>query len=238
MKRSLLASTALCAALAPSAFAADLPTMKSAPPAPVMAPPAFTWTGFYIGGNVGGLWSSDPIETLNGFAAGAPGTSGGLSPSGFVGGVEAGYNYQISSFVVGVEGAFEGSSARASGSPFGYGNASHSSSLPFFAELRGRVGFAFDRLLPYLTGGVVFADQRNTYSSPDFTPTSIGRTSATGWAVGAGVEYAIDNHWSAKAEYLFTQFPSVNGAMYDGAAYSFKLKDSNQIARVGLNYRF
>lgn len=238
MKRSLLASTALCAVLAPSAFAADLPSYKGPPPAPMVPPPIFTWTGFYVGANLGGAWSRDPLTTINGFAAGAPGTSDTLSPSGFVGGVEAGYNYQVSSFVLGVEGALEGSSASASHSPVFDVTSTHSSSLPFFAELRGRVGVAFDRLLPYVTGGVVFADQRNTYSSQFFTPTSIGRQSATGWAVGGGLEYAIDNHWSVKAEYLYMQFPDTSASMVDGIAYAFKFKDSVQIARAGLNYRF
>jgi outer membrane immunogenic protein len=239
MKRSLLASTALCFALAPGAFAADLPTMKGPPPAPAVAPPAFSWTGFYIGGNVGALWSSDPVETLNGFDAGPPGSTNALNLSGLVGGVEAGYNYQISSFVVGVEGALEASSARGSSTPlFADPAAAHSSSLPFFAELRARAGVAFDRFLPYVTGGVVFADQRNTVASQFFTPLSTGRSEATGWAIGGGVEYAIDNHWSAKAEYLYTQFPNVTGSVVDGPAYAFKFKDSNQLARVGLNYRF
>ena len=239
MKRYLLASTTLCAALAPSAFAADLPTLKSPPPAPSMASPVFNWTGFYIGGNVGALWSSDPVETTNGFASAAPGSTNALNLSGLVGGVQAGYNYQISNFVLGVEGALEASSARGSSTPlFGDSVATHSSSLPLFAELRLRAGVAIDRLLPYVTGGAVFADQRNTIASQYFTPLSTGRSEATGWAIGAGVEYAIDSHWSAKAEYLYTQFPDVSGTISDGIAYTFKFKDSNQIARAGLNYRF
>ena len=67
MKRSFLASTALCAVLAPNAYAADLPTVKGPPPAPSMAATPFSWTGFYIGGNVGGLWSQDSVTTDFGF---------------------------------------------------------------------------------------------------------------------------------------------------------------------------
>ena len=116
----------------------------------------------------------------------------------------------------------------------------HSASLPFFADLRARFGMAFDRFLPYVTGGVVFADLTNKLSDTDNTPPlPVSRGSeATGWTIGAGAEYAIDNHWSVKAEYLYMQFPDVTKSVTDGATYAFKFKDSAQLARVGLNYRF
>jgi outer membrane immunogenic protein len=252
MKRSLLASTALCAVLAQGAFAADLPTMKGPPPAPV-SPPVFNWTGFYVGGNVGALWSRDGVVDLdpngNGYGA-IPGNANTLSPDGIVGGVQAGYNYQISSFVLGVEADLDASSAKGS---FGYpgyfsGVATHSASLPFFGDLRARAGVAFDRFLPYVTGGVVFADVKNSLVDPstyDPSPLSVNRGgSATGWTIGGGGEYAIDSHWSVKAEYLFMQFPDVTkSGLFDNLGYafstfSFKFKDSAQLARVGLNYRF
>jgi outer membrane immunogenic protein len=244
MKRSLLASTALCAVLAQGAFAADLPTMKGPPPAPV-PPAAFRWTGFYVGGNIGGMWSRDGVVDLDpsypGYGA-IPGNANTLSPDGIVGGVQAGYNYQISSFVLGVEGDLDASSAKSS---FNYpgdfgGVATHSTSLPFFADLRARAGVAFDRFLPYVTGGVVFADVKNSLVDPLVAISANRGGSATGWALGGGAEYAIDSHWSVKAEYLFMQFPDVTkSGVYDvGYDFSFKFKDSAQLARVGLNYRF
>lgn len=238
MKRTLLASTALCAVLAQGAFAADLPTMKGPPPAPV-PPPAFSWTGFYIGGNIGGLWSSDGVVVANPYYLGVmPGNANTLDLAGIVGGVQAGYNYQISSVVLGVEGDLDASSAKGGFNyPTGGGLvATHSASLPFFGDVRARAGVAFDRFLPYVTGGVVFADVRNSLVDPSWGLHLNRGGSATGWTVGAGAEYAIDNHWSVKAEYLYMQFPDVTATNSGG--YSFKFKDSAQLARVGLNYRF
>jgi outer membrane immunogenic protein len=241
MKRTLLASTALCAVLAQGAFAADLLTTKGPPPAPV-PPPAFSWTGFYIGGNIGGLWSSDGVVVLDPLNYPyIPGNANTLDLGGIVGGVQAGYNYQISSVVLGVEGDLDASSAKGS---FNYPSpslvATHSASLPFFGDVRARAGLAFDRFLPYVTGGVVFANLNNSLVDYDY-PFSLNRGStATGWTVGAGVEYAIDNHWSVKAEYLFMQFPDVTASTVipDAGTYAFKFKDSAQLARVGVNYRF
>jgi outer membrane immunogenic protein len=240
MKRTLLASTALCAVLAQGAFAADLPTTKGPPPAP-LPPPAFSWTGFYIGGNIGGLWSSDGVVDLDpGHYGAMPGNANTLDLGGIVGGVQAGYNYQIQSFVLGVEGDLDWSSAKGSfryqdsaGAPYSV----HSASLPFFGDIRARAGVAFDRFLPYVTGGVVFADVKNSFVDPGWGFYLNRGGSATGWAVGAGAEYAIDNHWSVKAEYMFMQFPSVTAGLQSNY-YAFEFKDSAQLARVGLNYRF
>ncbi len=243
MKRSLLASTALCVILVSGAWASDLPTTKGPPPAPV-PPPVFNWTGFYIGGNIGGIWTQDGVVDLDPGNYGAiPGNSNTLGLTGLLGGVQAGYNYQLQSFVLGVEGDLDWSSAKGS---FNYrsmfttpGPATHSASLPFFGDIRARVGVAFDRFLPYVTGGVVFADLNNSLTDPSI-PFSLSRgSSATGWTLGAGVEYAIDNHWSDKGEYLYMQFPDATATYPDGdAPYSFKFKDSAQLARVGVNYRF
>lgn len=231
MKRSLLASTALCAVFVTGA--------NAAPPAPI-----FNWAGFYIGGNVGGLWSTDSVEVLSpDYYTFDPGRTNTLSPSGIVGGVQAGYNYQISSFVFGVEGDLDFTSAKGSFNYpgfFGEEVANHSTSFPFFADLRARAGVAFDRFLPYVTGGVVFANLNNSLTDPSF-PFSVNRgSSATGWTLGAGVEYAIDNHWSVKGEYLYMQFPDVTASvlLFDEETYSFKFRDSAQLARVGVNYRF
>ena len=229
MKYSFLASTALCAVLAPNANAADLPTVKGPPPAPSMAATPFSWNGFYIGANLGGLWSQDSLTTDFGFV---PGTDT-LNPAGVLGGVQAGYNVQISNVVLGVAGDLDWSSARTSAANvFATTGVSHSTSLPFFGDLRGRIGYAFDRFLPYVTGGVVFADLRNQINAPG----SVGRSEATGWTIGVGAEYAIDPHWSVTAEYLYMQFPSQSQIALGG--YSFKEKDSADVARLGLNYRF
>jgi outer membrane immunogenic protein len=156
-----------------------------------------------------------------------------LTPSGVVGGLQAGYNYQIQSFVVGVEGDLDWSSAKSSRDVNWPVFDHHSTNLPFFADLRGRFGYAFDRFLPYVTGGVVVADIQDKVDSPT---SSLDRgDTSTGWTLGAGLEYAIDAHWSVKADYLYMQFPDV---AKNSGGYAFKLKDSAQVARAGINYRF
>ena len=98
------------------------------------------------------------------------------------------------------------------------------------------MGYAFDRFLPYVTGGVVVANVRNKAVFDYYFPEDRGDTSI-GWTVGAGLEYAFDNHWSVKAEYLYMQFPDVTKSV-DGNYYAFKFRDTAQIGRVGVNYRF
>jgi outer membrane immunogenic protein len=230
VKRSLLASTALCAVFASAASAKDLP------PAPGATP--FSWTGFYVGANLGGQWSHDGATNVGQDYFSTPGESHTLTPSGALGGVQAGYNQQIQNFVLGVEGDLDWSSARSRVGPV-FGDATpvaHSSSFPFFADLRGRVGFAFDRFLPYVTGGVVFADLRDNLEGSSLTPTSIGRGEAIGWTIGAGAEYAIGGHWSVKADFLHVQVPD-RTAVFDNTK-KFQFKDSADILRLGLNFRF
>ena len=245
MKQTLILSTALSAILAQGAFAADLPTKKGPPPAPAVAAP-FSWPGFYLGGNLGYVFDPDRVYDLSGqYGHLFNGGSDTLNPSGIVGGLQAGYNYQIQNFVLGVEGDLDWTGATQSrsgvlGGGETLGQPVHSTSLPFFADLRARLGYAFDRLLPYVTGGVVVADINNHLSDtgPEYevdTPFSLGRSSAVGWVIGAGLEYAIDAHWSVKAEYLFMQFPDVT-RNYE--SYAFKFTDSAQLARLGVNYRF
>jgi len=227
ISRSLLASTALCATLASAALAADLPSRKAPPPVvPIVVPPVFTWTGFYLGANIGGIWTRDRVRDLypNDYGA-IPGNANTLNLSGVVGGVQAGYNYQFSNsnIVVGLEAEFEGASANGKFSYAGFRAppplAVHSANMPYFGDLRARVGVAFDRWLPFVTGGVVFASLKNSLVDSTF-PFSLNRGgSATGWALGGGVEYALDMHWSVKAEYLFMQFPDVTRSFMSGFAW-------------------
>ena len=165
-----------------------------------------------------------------------------------LGGVQAGYNVQISNVVLGVAGDLDWSSARTSAANvFATAGASHSTSLPFFGDLRGRVGYAFDRFLVYGTGGLAFTDTRFSVNdactvAPCGASTIAGKggVNAT-WTLGAGVEYAINRNWSAKAEYLFVATPgkTFGGVTNTGAVDNFRVNNSGvNIGRVGVNYRF
>jgi outer membrane immunogenic protein len=208
MKKFLLA--ALLAGVATSAFAADLPTHKMAPtPVPAYVPPAFTWTGFYIGVN-------------GGYGFGSSGGDFGNPSGGLVGGT-AGYNYQIGQFVLGVEGDWDWADITKSGV-----NAvgPYSTKIDDIATVRARAGFAIDRALFYVTGGYAGADTQLSING--FGSQSEWRS---GGVIGGGLEYAFTNNISAKAEYLFAPLQSQS---FDGAKSDVDLS----LVRAGLNYKF
>ena len=209
MKKVLLA--ALMAGVASSAMAADLPTRK-APPAPKVysAPPIFSWTGLYVG--VNGGWGG----SSNGGDFGSP--TGGL-----IGGT-VGYNYQIGQFVAGLEGDWDWADLNKSGTNL---LGAYSNKIDQMVTARARAGFAVDRALLYVTGGYAGVEDKVN------VPGVFGSTDwRSGGAIGAGVEYAFTNNISAKAEYIYTAFPSKSYA----PGYKSDLDIS--LVRAGLNYKF
>jgi outer membrane immunogenic protein len=232
IKGPFLASAVIAALPIGAATAADLPARMPVKAAPIVAPP-FNWTGFYIGANAGAIWSKSSVTQTD--TSGVIFPNDGTTGTGFIGGVQAGYNWQFSNVVLGVEGDIDFASVRQSIAV----NATntHNSSLSALGTVRGRAGLAFDRFLPYVTGGVAFASLKNEYIST--FPFAVNRgSSATGWTVGGGLEYAFDMHWSAKAEYLYVKFPDKSVAVGGGTGYVFNFSDSESIARIGINYRF
>ena len=212
MKKILLASVALFG-FAGAASAADLP-VRAAPPAPIIAAvPVFTWTGFYVGVNAGYGWNANDSITVGGVRFDLD------DEGGFVGGAQAGYNYQIGSFVVGLEGDIQyadfGGDDRFDFDGDGILDDDFNTS-DWFGTVRARAGVAFDRALIYATGGFAFADN------------------ATGWTVGGGLEYAFTNNLSAKIEGLYVNpdqddnFPGLD--LDNDAEFG--------VVRAGLNFRF
>jgi len=207
MKKILLASVALFG-FAGAASAADLP-VRSAPPAPVIAAvPVFTWTGFYVGVNAGYGWNSDDDITIGGVRYSLD------DDGGFVGGAQAGYNYQIGSFVVGLEGDIQYADLGGNDIILSDGTVVDFNDSDWFGTIRARAGVAFDRALIYATGGFAFAD------------------GATGWTVGGGLEYAFTDNLSAKVEGLYVNL--------DRDDNFFGINDDAEfgVVRAGLNFRF
>jgi outer membrane immunogenic protein len=244
MKKSLIASASASAIfLAAGAQAADLggrPVYK----APAAEPVPWAWTGFYIGGNVGAAWGRSSISD-------APGTTNiyftplglsGLNANGrgVIGGVQAGYNWQVASFVLGLEGDFSGASLDRSTAVTVFGvPRTYRSRLNWLATIRGRIGVAFGRTLIYGTGGAAFAGLNDQLTDPGGAFTASPGSNFTGWTVGGGVEYAFADRWTAKAEYLHIGFRD-RTATAPGfpTAYAFRFRDSVDVARVGINYKF
>jgi outer membrane immunogenic protein len=195
----------------------------------------FSWSGFYVGGNVGYGWGDgDGDIGFSGFGRGPIKGDG----NGFLGGVQAGYNWQMGSWVVGVETDFQGSAAKGDvhGGPGGSRlNADYEN--PWFGTFRGRVGYGSDQLLGYVTGGVVYGESKlsGTVSGPAGGSFSSSETS-TSWTVGVGVEYALWDRWSTKLEYLYVGTPG--DIPVPPKTTTISGDTNSNIIRTGLNYRF
>jgi outer membrane immunogenic protein len=205
---------------AQSAFAADLSVLYKAPPP--AATPAYDWSGFYLGINGGGGWGH---STWDANATGIR-TSGGM-----VGGT-AGYNWQLGSAVLGLEGDIDWANLKGTSTsplcPLGC-----STSDSWLGTVRGRAGYAFGGVLPYVTGGLAVGDIRA--ATPGFAGAS--NTNA-GWTVGGGVEFALPGNWSAKAEYLHVDLGRFNCGTNCGIAATDNVSMHDDIFRAGINYRF
>jgi outer membrane immunogenic protein len=213
-----------------SAQAADVP--RAAPVYKAQpAPQAYDWTGFYLGLNAGYAWGrsnwSDP-------AAGTD--SGRFNTSGGTVGGQLGYNWQTGPAVIGVETDLNWINAKGSSNAGGVcatnGGGSCQTQQNWLGTTRLRLGYAFDRWLPYVTGGVAYGDIRATQ------PTGTSSSTKTGWTAGAGVEYGITKNWSAKLEYLHVDLGT---AAFMGAASgtpTLNVPITDDLARVGLNYRW
>jgi outer membrane immunogenic protein len=247
-----------------SALAADLP---GRPPVMLPAPAPFSWTGAYFGIEGGYNWASAKSgfsissTTLSGLPPVIPtvDASGSrtMSLQGGMVGAEAGYNWQANdSFVVGVEGDANWSGLSGSmvnGGPIpvvgGVYSIAQQLKTDFYGSLRGRYGFTpFDRLMIFATGGAAFAHINYTSA---FTDTFNENENVsikgvkTGWVVGAGVEYALVSNWSAKIEYLHSQFAASSGTgtgvLTDGTVATISHSTGSlaiDTVRIGLNYQF
>ena len=243
------AAAALTVATAVAAQAADLPTRKEAP-VPVFVPPPFTWTGFYVGVNAGGVWASGSRSSTlynygldTGFGSYYP-NGFGNNQSGFIGGGQAGYNWQSGAAVFGVETDFDWTNlkkdfnntsngyvalatyqAALNGDLF-YTNAS--AKLNWLGTTRARIGFVAtpdNRLMFYGTGGVAYgggSGHVNFYDSyNNFYFSGKPSSSRVGWTIGGGVEYAITNNITIKGEYLYYNLGSSNLNIYPNYTNSF-----------------
>jgi outer membrane immunogenic protein len=216
MKRVILAGVSALAVVTMmgAANAADLPVRQQYPTkAPLYAAP-YNWTGFYLGINGGGSFGRSDWS-----GAGSTTTSGAL-----VGGT-IGYNWQFNQTVIGLEGDADWSSLRGStSSALGGTNEIRND---YLATVRGRLGYAFDRVMPYVTGGLAIG---NVKASTPFSSTDDTRA---GWTVGGGVEFALAGPWTAKVEYLYADLGKDSGSSL-GTDVDFH----TNIVRAGLNYRF
>ena len=201
-----------------AAQAADLP--RSYYKAPMRSTAGYDWTGVYAGINGGYGWGTSDWSV--------PAAS--VKPAGWLVGGTLGFNYQIGSFVLGVEGDYDWADINDTvvcAAPFTCGTSSK-----YLATVRGRLGFAFDRWLPYVTGGAAFADINANGTLPALAVTQ----NQTGWTFGGGLEFAFLPNWSAKVEYLYVDLGTFDPGFAAPLASSVSLKEN--IVRAGINYKF
>jgi outer membrane immunogenic protein len=262
---SLTLIAAITIGLTQFASAADLPVkapIYKAPPA-VVAP---LWTGFYAGLNVGYSWGrSDSDGTVTNAATGAFIGAGSdtLNLDGIIGGGQIGYNYQITNWVLGIEADIQGSGQKGSLSVVcpgcGDGGAditgAFDQKLTWFGTVRGRLGVTVTpTILAYATGGLAYGEVTTdgtitgpTVQTPNGTATFSSSETKAGWVVGGGVEGIISRNWTTKIEYLYMDLGTVSGGPFatsilgpirNPIAFSFNSSITDNIVRVGLNYKF
>lgn len=201
--------------------------------APTYVQAFYNWTGFYLGAHVGYGWAdfsgSDPVTGL---------VTDVVSPSGLIYGGQVGFNYQIGSWVLGIEGEFT------------FGDVKHSETLPLAlgsAEIKlnhiynvaARIGYAFDRTLIY--GKIGGAWTQEEYNFTLLGGAATGQVDRTGWLLGIGLEYAFLGNWSAKIEYNYMDMGSKSVTLATTAGLTATIANVDltvQTVKAGINYRF
>jgi outer membrane immunogenic protein len=230
--KKLAAVVAVAGLIGTPAFAADI-NARPPVPAPVYI---YNWNGWYVGLNAGGAWTKTEVTDD------ALGSSLTLKASSFIGGVQAGSNWQSGPYLYGVETDADWTNAK--GNSFitvpSVGGFTQSARETFFGTSRLRFGLVFDRTLIYVTGGLAAASVKSADSitgPPAITETTSNSNNfVVGGTVGGGIEYAFWTNWSVKAEYLYADLNRWDGTTPSGITFSHHLTEN--IARIGLNYQF
>jgi outer membrane immunogenic protein len=270
MKKILMVMVAVAVLGGSPALAADM-ALKD-------PPPSCMWCGLYIGGNAGGVWSRDSINTSSlvgpippffaiDNASVSAAASSAINTSGFTGGEQIGYNWQTNNWVWGVESDFDYlglTGTRGGRFPFpstlpGAPNGpipalftvATNYSTNWLFTLRPRVGWAVNNWLLYVTGGLAVSRQSVSQTLtllPPFVDTNSFSKTQVGGTIGAGVEYALNHHWSIKAEYLYVDLgtTSANPGTLTPACPPGLCTYTNttavhltaNIARAGFNYHW
>lgn len=229
MNRTLaVAIASICLVLsAGAARAADMPV--KAKPVPFVDVP-FSWTGFYAGANGGygwgrSSWSDATVAT----------DSGRFSTHGALLGGQLGYNWQLGSVVFGIE--TDADWVNMTGSGVGGvcladGGGLCQTKQDWFGTTRARIGYAFGRWLPYVTGGAAYGDIKVLQSNGTSTDTRLG------WTAGGGLEYSIDRNWSAKVEYLHLDLGTAGFFSAANGVSRLSVQATNDLVRAGINYHW
>jgi outer membrane immunogenic protein len=225
MKKLLLGAAVLVAFAAP-ALAADM-AARPYTKAPAYTAPqvVYNWTGFYVGGHLGGAFAGD--NSLLG------------NDARFLGGVQGGFDYQFSSnFVAGVEAEYSWMNRNNTGTTFPGGTVVTGGTEDQLGSVTGRVGYTWGPGLLYAKGGYAFRDGNNLNVTTAGLPATFTTSGShkDGWTVGTGLEYMFAPNWSAKAEYQYYNFG--NTTFTAGPIAGTRFRDDEHTVKAGINYRF
>jgi outer membrane immunogenic protein len=243
MKKILLTTVALAALVATSAMAADVggPVYRAPPAAPVY--PVYSlyyrWTGCYIGGHIGGLWAHKEWVNHDPFSVTFGRSDGSHDPSGVLGGLQVGCDYQFAGgFVVGVGGDYAWTGAENSNASILFPGATNDSKVNSLASVTGRLGYAWDRFLGYVKGGGAWENDDHFFT--DGINTGTASLTRSGWTVGIGGEYAFTNFVSGFVEYDYYDFGN-RDVLFTGNTFStftYDIKETKSVVKAGLNLRW
>jgi len=233
MKKVLLATVALVAlgATVP-ALAADLSARAPYTKAPVYAAPIYNWTGFYIGGHLGGVFSSN--TSFGGLATGNNGNGR------FLGGLQAGADYQFApNWVIGAEAQYSWIAGN-NGSvvfpnSFAYTNNQHA-----LGSVTGRLGYTWGPGLLYVKGGYAYSDNDESVANNAGVPVAFGFSGdhRNGYTVGGGLEYMFTPNWSGKLEYQYYNFGNSSFIAPAPLVQFGSFRTDDHVVKAGINYRF
>ena len=206
MFRTVFATVLAASVITAPALAADYPRYGATPQMAAAPFSAYNWNGAYVGLNLGYQFGKA--------------TNWGAEPNGFAGGLQAGYNWQSGQWVFGAETDLQLSGADDTFAGYKFSN-------PWFGTLRGRAGIAMNNVLLYLTAGLAYGRGRVEFAGLSESHAHVG------WTLGLGVEVALTQNWSARAEFLYVD---LNDHTYGltGLGHGFE----SSLLRFGVNYRF
>ena len=243
---------------------AQYPADASSPFSPPPPPPVFSWTGFYAGAQAGYAWGDNNGTIAYATPGGLSGdTSFGNDAQGVIGGAHAGYNTQIDTFVIGVEGTVDPTTLYrnvlalppSAETNLGIGNTVNGSvQSTIQGSIRARAGYAFDRLLLYGTGGAAFGAFKSYFQlygtdlnkaamppvGPNFYASDTSSATRVGWTAGGGIEYALNNNWSVEAEYRYSDFGHITDvpSVATGLTYTANRHLTQNQVQTGFSYKF
>jgi outer membrane immunogenic protein len=245
---AIAVSAMVALAVAAPAIAADMPApvYRKAPP-PAAVAPTYNWTGCYVGGQIGGLWvRKEWTDVTNG--ASTP--FGSHNADGWLAGGQVGCNYQTGQWVFGIQGDYAWTDAKGSNVNLALPLFTDFTQVKSLASVTGRIGYAFDRFLPYVKGG--WAWERDNYSlngqvlagvvAVALVPVTATATETRGgWTVGVGGEYAFADNWTAFLEYDYYDFGRRTDAFVTTAGVAFgniSIDERKSVVKAGINFKF